>query len=186
MKLYTKRGDDGSTDLFGGVRLPKDSLRFQTIGTVDELNAVVGLALAGCSHEEIGGMLTVLQSRLFEIGADLSTPLPAEGSPDKAAIPRISAAHIAEAEGMIDRLCEPLEPMRFFILPGGSELSARLHHARTVARRAERDTIALSRSEPVSRDLLILLNRLSDLFFAMARRANQLHGVGDVPWTPRQ
>ena len=183
MKLYTKRGDDGSTDLFGGARVLKESLRVEAYGTVDEVNSFVGYARAACRHEELSIVLATLQNRLFEAGADLSTPRPAAGDADKAAMPRIGEEHVREAEAMIDKLCEPLPPMRHFILPGGSELSARLHLARTASRRAERLCLALSRREVLGPDLLIYLNRLSDLFFAMARRANQLEGVEDVPWT---
>lgn len=187
MKLYTKRGDDGVTDLFGGARVAKDSLRVAAFGDVDELNATLGLAAAACRHEELSAILRAVQARLFELGADLSTPeaqpKPGDASPRKAAgIPRISAEHVAEAERQIDAVCAPLEAMKHFILPGGSELAARLHLARTVCRRAERVCVALSKHEYVSKDLLIYLNRLSDLFFAMARRANQLEGVSDVPW----
>ena len=171
MKIYTKTGDDGSTGLFGGQRVPKDSLRVEAYGTLDELNSHLGLAVAA---------LLLLQARIFEAGADMATPRAATKS--TANVTRIQTEHIAEAEAMIDAAWEKCEPMRTFILPGGSELSARLHVARTVSRRAERLTVALSRSEDLGPDLVIYLNRLSDLLFALARWANVLEGVSDVPW----
>ncbi|MCX5658590.1 MAG: cob(I)yrinic acid a,c-diamide adenosyltransferase [Planctomycetota bacterium] len=187
MKLYTRRGDDGGTDLFGGQRVNKDSLRVEVYGTVDELNSTVGLTAAACRFPELVAVLHTVQHRLFELGADLATPRkPGAAETSAAGLARIGAEHVAEAEGMIDAVCAPLEPMRTFILPGGSELAARLHVARTVARRAERLCVALSRQEPGLEQVVIHLNRLSDLFFAMARRANQLEGVADVPWNPRK
>ena len=180
MKIYTKTGDDGSTGLFGGQRVPKDSLRVEAYGTLDELNSHLGLAVAACRHEELTRQLLLLQARIFEAGADMATPRAATKS--TANVTRIQTEHIAEAEAMIDAAWEKCEPMRTFILPGGSELSARLHVARTVSRRAERLAVALSRSEELGPDLVIYLNRLSDLLFALARWANVLDGVSDVPW----
>lgn len=185
MKLYTKRGDDGGTDLFGGQRIAKDSLRVEAYGTVDELNSVVGLAACQCRHNEISAILSALQNRLFDLGSDLACPRPPSEDDDLMPIARINADHVRQAEQWIDQTCLPLPPMRFFILPGGSEIAARLHLARTVCRRAERLCVALARHDPLGPDLCIYLNRLSDLFFALARRANQLEGVQDVPWTPR-
>jgi cob(I)alamin adenosyltransferase len=185
MKLYTRRGDDGRTELFGGQRVEKDSGRIEACGTVDELNSVVGWALCACADETLRTMLVSTQSRLFELGADLATPRPGEGRADPATIARISAEHAHELEQWIDRICEPLEPMRHFVLPGGCELAARLHVARTVCRRAERACVALARSQPIGSPIVVYLNRLSDLLFAMGRRANQLQNVADVPWLPR-
>ncbi|MEX0776372.1 MAG: cob(I)yrinic acid a,c-diamide adenosyltransferase [Phycisphaeraceae bacterium] len=183
MKLYTKRGDDGGTDLFGGQRVSKDDLRVDAYGTVDELNSILGLAASTCRQEELRAVLAGLQSRLFELGADLATPH-AEGC-DKAAIARIGAEQIADLEKHIDATCAPLPAMQHFILPGGTETAARLHVARTVCRRAERLCVRLSQSQTIGQDLIIYLNRLSDLLFALARRANQLEGIADVEWRPR-
>jgi cob(I)alamin adenosyltransferase len=196
MKLYTRTGDDGSTGLFGGGRVPKDHPRVEAYGTVDELNAAIGLA-AACvadlqrSKATAGGMQTLaalllgvfseLQSRLFDIGADLATP---DGSKQEAKILRISDEQVAEAERWIDEIDGGNAPMKSFVLPGGSELAARLHVARTVCRRAERLMIHLSHSEPVSAGAIVYINRVSDLLFAMARRANKEQGVPDVPWVP--
>ena len=186
MKLYTRRGDDGSTDLFGGQRIPKDALRVEAYGCVDELNALLGLAAAACRFEPVSAVLRRLQAELFDLGADLATVAPPEdGAPKAPDIARIGPAHAQQLEPLIDDACAPLPPMRNFILPGGSELAARLHVARTVCRRTERLCVSLARQEPIGPDVVAYLNRLSDLLFALARRANQLEGVEDVPWHPR-
>jgi cob(I)alamin adenosyltransferase len=174
VKLYTRTGDDGTTGLHGGNRVRKDDPRIEALGAVDELNAHLGLARATCDHDELDAILSVLQSRLFDLGADLA-------SPGVDGISRMGLAHAEEAESQIDRLSEPLEPLKNFILPGGGELASRLHVARGVCRRAERQCVTLGGVESI----VTYLNRVSDLLFAMARRANQLAGVSDVPWTPR-
>jgi cob(I)alamin adenosyltransferase len=178
MRLYTGRGDDGLTDLFGGRRVGKDSLRVEAYGTVDELNSVVGWALVACPFEEIATVLRTQQNRLFDLGADLANPHPPNSAekPSGAAGARIGPGAIAEAERSIDAASAAVPPLRVFILPGGTELAARLHVARAVCRRAERLCVALDKVEPVGRDALVFLNRLSDLLFALARRANQLGG----------
>jgi cob(I)alamin adenosyltransferase len=186
MKLYTRTGDDGHTGLFGGQRVEKDALRVEAYGTVDELNATLGLALAAAPHPELGDLLTRLQSRLFDLGSDLACPRPAQEAGDILEGKRINDNDITGLERDIDAVSEALPPMRHFILPGGTELSARLHHARTVCRRAERLCFRLSRNEYVGDHVTVFLNRLSDLLFAMARRANQLNGVEDVPWIGRK
>ena len=184
MNLYTRTGDDGTTGLFGGDRVGKDHPRVAAYGSVDELNASVGLAAAGCDESSPFGsdLLDVfcqLQSRLFDIGADLAAPL---GSKHEDKITRISAEDVKQAEAWIDEFDAPNEPMKSFVLPGGSELAARLHLARVVCRRAEREVVALARVGPVNEHLRIYLNRISDLLFALARRANKEAGVKDVPW----
>lgn len=180
-KLYTRTGDDGSTGLFGGDRVAKDDPRVEAYGTVDELNSVVGLARCACEGDELAAILDAIQPRLFDLGADLCTP---SDSPHADKIARFGQRHIDELEQFIDATCASLPPMKHFVLPGGSELAARLHIARTVCRRAERLVITLERAEPSHGFNVRYLNRLSDLLFAMARRANQLAGVDDVPWTP--
>lgn len=175
MKLYTKRGDDGGTDLFAGGRTSKTDPRIHAIGGVDETNAALGLAAASCEPGELKAILLEIQRRLFDLGADLATPDPAKPR-------RITPAHIDELERYIDKTCGTLAPMKHFILPGGCELAARLHLARTVCRRAERTCVALHEVDPNTRQALIYLNRLSDLLFALARLANQQTGVEDVPW----
>jgi len=184
MKLYTKRGDDGGTDLFGGQRVTKDDLRVEAYGTVDELNAVIGQCAAACEGEAAAPLkpaLVTLMSRLFEVGADLATPVKEEGDA-AGAIPRIGAEQTQEVERLIDATCAPLPAMKHFVLPGGTELAARLHLARTVCRRAERRCVALSLHEDIGPVVVPYLNRVSDLLFALARRANQLAGVEDTPW----
>lgn len=167
-KLYTKTGDDGTSGLLGGKREPKDSARFTAIGEVDELNSALGLAAVACSQAEIHAALLLVQQRLFELGADLGTPRPLPGEVDAALLPRIGPAHASEAEQLIDAACDGVPELRCFILPGGTELAARLHYARSVARRAERACVTLARLEPVGSDVVIYLNRVSDLLFALA------------------
>jgi cob(I)alamin adenosyltransferase len=187
MKLYTRTGDDGTTGLFSGARVSKDHPRIEAYGTVDELNAVLGLVLSACEpghrfEARLHSVVSALQSRLFDIGADLATP---EGAKQQARIHRIDDADVAEAEGWIDEFDGANPPLRTFVMPAGTELAARLHLARTVCRRAERTIISLGSIEPVGEPLLRYMNRLSDLFFAMARRANHERGQPDVPWTPK-
>lgn len=179
MKLYTRQGDDGSTRLFGNARVQKDSLRVAAYGDVDELNSVIGLAISSCEYDEIKSVLTSVQNQLFDVGADLSTPADSAAA-DK--VTRINAMHIGELESMIDASSDLLPPLRVFVLPGGTELASRLHIARTVCRRAERACVSLANVEDGISDVVIYLNRLSDLMFALARRANQLANVEDVPW----
>jgi len=186
MKLYTRTGDDGTTGLFGGARVGKDDPRVEAYGTVDELNASLGLAAAACEtqtpvHKRFAELLARLQSRLFDIGADLATP--AE-SKQEAKVLRISGAEIAEVEAWIDEIDAGNAALTTFVLPGGTELAARLHLARTVCRRAERLIIGVGRKEPITEGAVIYVNRLSDLLFAMARRANLDADVPDVAWIP--
>lgn len=181
MKLYTKRGDDGHTDLIGGARVSKNHLRVSAYGAVDELNATIGLALADCDIDAINIGLITVQCRLFDLGADLATPDSA-----KAASSRLTTDHAAELEPQIDAATDQLEPLRSFILPGGTVLAAKLHIARTVCRRAERQVVALAEHEAVDPAATIYLNRLADLLFALARLANAKAGVADVPWRPDQ
>jgi cob(I)alamin adenosyltransferase len=181
-RIYTKTGDDGTTGLFGGTRVDKDSLRIEAYGTVDELNAIVGVALAANMPQELVEEITQVSSMLFTLGADLATPLE---PPPVYNIPRIAAEHIAQLERSIDRHDDAMEPLKVFILPGGTPAAAALHQARTVCRRAERVTVALARAEDVGPHVVTYLNRLSDYLFTAARRANHLAGLVDVPWQPR-
>ena len=193
MKLYTTTGDDGTTGLFGSERVPKFHPRIEAYGTVDETNACAGLAVAaiasipesGASAEafdRLQEMLSHVQSGLFDVGADLATPA---GSKHEDKIRRIDAKDVGILERWIDEFTDATPPITVFVLPGGSEVAARLHVARTVSRRAERAVVALAGSEPISEDVVKWLNRLSDLFFAAARYANHAAGVPDVPWTKR-
>ena len=187
-RLYTRSGDDGTTGLFGGARVSKDHPRVEAYGAVDELNAAVGLAAAEAARaprspvsEQILRIFADLQSRLFDIGADLATP---EGAKHEAKILRISEEQVAEVEKWIDELDAGNAPMKSFVMPGGTDLAGRLHLARTICRRAERAMIHLRHSEPVSDGATIYINRVSDMLFAMARRVNKEAGVPDVPWVP--
>jgi cob(I)alamin adenosyltransferase len=174
MPIYTGTGDDGSTGLFGNKRVSKGDLRIHAYGTVDELNAVLGLARTEPLPENLDQRLGRIQELLFEVGADLAAP-------DRTQAPNVEAA-TQEAETWIDESEAQLPALHSFILPGGHRQAAVLHLARTVARRAERLVWSLSQQESVPRALGIYLNRLSDLFFSWARLQNQAHGVDDVPW----
>lgn len=181
MKIYTKSGDSGETGLFGGARLSKASLRVGAYGDVDELNSVLGLCRRAVA-EEIDTVLAQIQVELFNVGAELAS------NPDKplsAALPTIDSASIERLEQAIDGWEAHLPALTNFIVPGGGEGAARLHLARTVARRAERQAVALAADGGVRAEVLQYLNRLSDAFFVMARRQNQLDGTPDVLWQGR-
>ncbi len=178
MKLYTRSGDDGTTQLFAGGRVPKTHLRVAACGTLDELNAQLGLARSlGARNEDC---LARLQSLLLRVGADLATPLQARSDH----VTRIDAAVVDWLETEIDRFDGQLPPLTVFILPGGTPPAAALHVARTVCRRAERLVVALQAGEDPGPQLLPCLNRLSDLLFALARHENHLADRGDDPWLP--
>lgn len=188
MKIYTRTGDSGSTALFGGARVAKDALRVEAYGTVDELNACLGVAIAALSgaSEELRPILLALQSELFDLGAELATAPERRHEKLTARLAPVGAEQVAALERIIDRYEERLAPLRSFILPGGAPAAAALHHARTVARRAERRIVSLAAREPLDAGVLQYVNRLSDLLFVLARAANLLSGVEDVPWTARK
>jgi cob(I)alamin adenosyltransferase len=181
MKLYTKTGDKGTTGLFGGGRVPKASPRVEAYGTVDEANAVIGVARATKLDPTIDVVLEGVQADLFTLGAELAC---VPGKESKLSMALIGESDIQRLETAIDEADAACEPLKTFVLPGGSPQAAALHLARTVARRAERATLAIE-DAPVRQEALIYLNRLSDLLFALARRANVSAGVPDVPWNPR-
>jgi cob(I)alamin adenosyltransferase len=178
-KVYTRTGDDGSTGLGGGQRLPKDAPRIEAIGTVDELNAFIGQALACSLDGALAEELRQVQNDLFHLGSDLCI---LEEDKKKLKIPQIEERHVQRLEAAIDRLQAPLGPLQEFILPGGSPGAAALHVARAVCRRAERLVVALSRQEAVGAFAVKYLNRLSDLLFVMARQENRARGVGHEYW----
>ncbi len=185
-RIYTRTGDKGTTALGEGRRVRKDDPRIEACGAVDELNAVLGLALTAGLDAEGSGCLRQIQNDLFDLGADLTVPeRPRRGragtAPPRAL--RITATQVERLEKAIDRFNAPLGRLRSFVLPGGRPASAWLHLARTVCRRAERRIVSLSRAERVSPQVIVYLNRLSDLLFVMARRAND-GGLGDVLWVP--
>lgn len=176
MKLYTKRGDDGGTDLIGGRRVPKCDLRVAAYGEVDETNAAIGLTIAGCEHDATKEMLQRIQSDLFVLGAELAT------QDERTPTQEISKAHVQQLERWIDAASGEVPPLKHFILPGGDETAARFHLSRAVCRRAERAVVELSQTRRVGRPAMIYLNRLSDLLFALARCANRRACIDDVPW----
>jgi cob(I)alamin adenosyltransferase len=182
MKIYTRTGDDGTTGLFGGARVRKDDARVEAYGTVDELNACLGVARAAGVPEGMDGLLGQIQQDLFVLGAELAC-VPGKEESMKMAL--LGAEDGARLERAIDEAEEGLPVLRNFVLPGGTAAAAALHVGRTVARRAERRVLEASAQAPVRAELLVYLNRLSDLLFVLARRANHQAGVEDIPWRPR-
>ncbi len=180
-KIYTKTGDKGETGLGNGKRVPKDNLRVEAYGTVDEINAVLGLLVTTANSGELRNFLLGIQNDLFDVGADLCVP--EDPQPTQRSCLRIRKEQVSKLESEIDRLNEKLSPLNSFVLPGGSTLAAWCHLARTVCRRAERLVVSLGRQETVNEQVLIYLNRLSDLLFVMARYHNE-EGKGDILWKP--
>ncbi len=177
-KIYTRGGDAGETSLGDGTRTSKLDLRIAAYGTVDELNSALGLVLAADGHEEIGDVLTRVQNELFDLGADLSVPLENEGRL------RVTQEQVDVLERECDRFNAVLPELRSFVLPGGSELAARLHIARTICRRAEREVLRASAAHSLDPLVLVYLNRLSDLLFILARAANAADGREEPLWRP--
>jgi len=176
-KIYTRGGDQGETSLGDGARRAKDDTRIAAYGTVDEANAVIGLARLYLTGDD-DAMTARIQDDLFDLGADLCVP---EGAERRAL--RMTAAQVERLESEIDALNARLQPLESFILPAGSPAAAHLHHARTVVRRAERLMVRLARTEPVNPDAIKYVNRLSDHLFVLARHANE-DGARDVLWRP--
>lgn len=185
-RVYTRQGDAGETSLAGGQRVPKDSPRIEAYGTVDELNACVGLARHAAAGEPaaaaLQGILLRVQHELFNLGSILAT-LPADVHPRQS---RITAAEIAQLEAEMDRMNEGLPALRSFVLPGGSRLNAELHVCRTVCRRAERRVAALARTEPVPAEAVQYLNRLGDALFVWSRWASHQAGAAETLWEPNR
>ena len=174
-RIYTKTGDDGTTALISGKRVDKDAPRIKAYGTVDELNAALGV-VRSCGPDPVTERIVLrIQDQLFTLGANLA--LPAGTSRSDWGIPAVTDDDVASLEALIDELEAGLEPLRQFILPGGSRAAAALHLARTVARRAERHCVSLSRAEKLEPPVIRYLNRLSDLFFSLARRENFMSGI---------
>jgi cob(I)alamin adenosyltransferase len=169
-KVYTRTGDGGETSLVGGQRVSKASHRVAAYGDVDELNSFLGLVRSKLSDAEIDEVLGLIQNDLFTLGADLASPAAVE-------VPRINASFVASLEEFADRFLDQMEPLREFILPGGSEAGAALHVSRTIARRAERCAVLLAQSEEVNAHAIAYLNRLSDLLFILARAVNHRAGA---------
>jgi cob(I)alamin adenosyltransferase len=183
VKIYTKRGDAGQTDLFGGTRVSKDDLRVEAIGAVDELNAAIGVCVATTACDDLCQVLLQIQPTLFELGAHLASP--DVDDPAKRGHPATGAEKVEGLEHRMDDFEAELTPLKRFILAGGTPASAELHVARTVCRRAERRIVALDRSQSVGEFALRFVNRLSDLLFVMARLENRRAGVSDIEWDGR-
>lgn len=187
-RIYTRRGDTGETSLVGGQRVPKDSLRIECYGTIDELNSAVGMARVSLEElrltqpeiEPLHVILHRVQHELFNLGSILAT-LPADVHPKQ---PRVTEIEIERLEQEIDSMNEPLGPLRSFVLPGGSRVNAELHLCRTICRRAERLAVALGREEDVPSEAIGYLNRLSDAFFVWSRWANHKLGAPEILWEP--
>ena len=189
-RVYTRGGDKGETGLAGGQRVPKDSLRIEAYGTVDELNATIGVARATAEESltghaklaELDAILKRVQHELFNVGSILAT-LPQDVHPRQA---RVTEAEIAQLEAEIDRMNAALPALRSFVLPGGCRLNADLHVSRTVCRRAERIAVALARQEPIDGEIIRYLNRLSDALFVWSRWASHTLGVPEILWEPNR
>lgn len=186
VKIYTRRGDAGQTDLFGGDRVGKDADRVGAYGDVDETNAAIGVAVAAGVDADLEAPIARIQSALFDLGASLATPDAGHG--EKAGVTGVAAADVLALEALIDRLETNLETLTAFILPGGSASSASFHLARTICRRAERSVVKLAGTEGefVQETSLRYLNRLSDLLFVLARHENARLGVTDIAWSTRE
>ncbi len=175
-KVYTRTGDDGTTGLGSGQRAAKSSPRIEAYGTLDELNAQIGVVLAAGPVRQLLDPLQRIQNELFQVGAELAVP---KADQPQTPGPRIQAQHVAALEQLMDRLSEQLKPLESFILPGGTPAAAQLHVARTICRCAERRVVALAETEPVGPHVVPYLNRLSDALFVMARFQNKASGTSE-------
>jgi cob(I)alamin adenosyltransferase len=181
MKIYTRTGDQGQTGLYGGARVHKSNPIIEALGEVDELNSALGVAVADCKDEALREKLLAVQHILFDLGAEIGS----DPTFSKRYV-AIDNDHIQQLEDWIDETDEHLEPLRAFVLPGGSRLAAQLHHARTVCRRVERRLYRDVYSPPLRKEVKVYVNRLSDWLFVAARYANHLNGVSDVIWNPEK
>jgi cob(I)alamin adenosyltransferase len=180
MKLYTKTGDEGKTSLFRGGRVLKNNIRIESYGTVDELNAALGVAISEIKNDELNSLLLEIQHDLFTLGADLATIESSENGTNK--IARTDLDMIANLEQSIDKFDTIVPELKNFILPGGTKAASLLHYARTVCRRAERRVVDLAESDEINQNILIYLNRLSDLLFVLSRYENFVNNSPDVTW----
>lgn len=182
MKVYTKKGDKGTTGLIGGTRILKSSLRIEAYGTVDELNSHIGLLRDLIGEEDIIAQLLEIQDRLFTLGSHLA----ADPVKSKMKLPDITSEDVENLEKWMDKMDEELEPMRFFVLPGGHPTVSHSHIARCVCRRAERIVVDLNQSEPVEPVIMKYLNRLSDYIFVLSRKLTKDLNADEKPWVPRK
>lgn len=181
MKVYTKKGDQGTTGLIGGTRILKSSLRIEAYGTVDELNSHVGMLRDLIQNEVLQTQLLEIQDRLFTLGSHLA----ADPAKSKMKLPDITSEDVENLENWMDKMDEELEPMRFFVLPGGHPTVSHSHIARCVCRRAERIVVDLNQSEPVEAVIMKYLNRLSDYIFVLSRKLTKDLNADEKPWVPR-
>jgi cob(I)alamin adenosyltransferase len=184
VKIYTRRGDRGETDLFGGERVRKDALRVAVYGEVDELAASLGAAAAASAHRDVRDLVQRIQSELLDLGSHLATPDPVHR--ERVGVPGPSPGRVKALEGAIDRFEGELEPLRSFVLPGGTPAAASFQVARAVCRRVERSAVALDQCEQLDESVLRYLNRLSDLLFTLARLENRRAGVEELEWVGRE
>ncbi|MBK6572107.1 MAG: cob(I)yrinic acid a,c-diamide adenosyltransferase [Saprospiraceae bacterium] len=182
MKIYTKTGDKGETSLFGGKRVPKDDVRVEAYGTVDELNSNIGLLMCYINQEKSLKFLQIVQNELFVLGSLVA----ADPGKSNLKLPPFKVEAIKMVESEIDMMDTFLEPLKFFVLPGGSKGIAMAHVCRTICRRAERRLVSLNHLETVNLDLVIYLNRLSDYFFTLSRYIAQQEGISEKPWIPEK
>ncbi|MCX6149426.1 MAG: cob(I)yrinic acid a,c-diamide adenosyltransferase [Ignavibacteriales bacterium] len=180
MKIYTKTGDRGETSLIGGKRVTKDNLRIDAYGTIDELNSALGIAIIEIKNEALIKLLQKIQNQLFVVGSDLATPK--SETSEKLNIAKITIDYYEGIEKEIDFFSTQLPELKNFILPGGSKGASYLHLVRTICRRAERIVVALSKSVDIGENIIIYLNRLSDLFFVLARYENKVLNIPDIIW----
>ncbi|NOX17748.1 MAG: cob(I)yrinic acid a,c-diamide adenosyltransferase [Chlorobi bacterium] len=183
MKIYTKTGDTGETSLFGGKRVPKDNLRIEAYGTIDELNSLLGVSLTEIKNSEIISVVTRIQNELFNVGADLAAPI--KNDEKKSFLKRTGKDDILRLENDIDKFNSALPELKKFILPGGSKGASLLQFARSVCRRAERIVVTLSDGENIGEFPVVYLNRLSDLLFILGRAENQFNRVPEPEWNSR-
>ena len=183
MKVYTKTGDKGTTSLIGGKRVPKNSLRLESYGTVDELNSCLGMVQCKLQNAALIQELLEIQSRLFDVGGHLATDPENDSVKGKICV---NEADVQMLEQAIDRMDGEIPPMKYFVLPGGSEAVAFCHLARTICRRAERRILDLADVEPVDEMVKKYINRLSDYLFILARKLANDAGVEEHPWVPRK
>jgi cob(I)alamin adenosyltransferase len=180
LKIYTKTGDKGETGLFGGNRVSKDDLRIEAYGTTDELNAALGLADTELKSDEIKELIKTIQNKLFVLGSDLATPL--DHGTKSFRLPRITVEDYTFLENQIDNFESKLEELKSFILPGGTKGGALLHLSRTICRRAERRIVSLQKIEEINPNIVIFVNRLSDLLFVLSRYENLTSNQPDIKW----
>ncbi len=181
-KIYTKTGDKGTTALYGGDKVSKNHPRLKAYGTIDELNSYLGLAISFGKNDKLNNILSALQNDLFDLGGDLATPTEKK----KLKINRIDDSYINVLEKIIDEIDSLLPELKVFILPGGSVVASHLQVARTICRRAERETVELSESFDINEKVVVYLNRLSDLLFVLARYANLTENISEPVWEPRK